>query len=357
MLIVEDSKPQLRWLKDVFEPTFEVLPATTGLEAQKIFYKHQTDIDILILDIRLPDMSAFELLNSLEKMCFPGIPPTVVQTEYNDQEWIQNMFGEYRALNYMVKPFVQKDIEAAVQNALEADPYIYKGGQIEERMRVMTALSAIREIFYHRVTQMVPAEQEKWMPQIMDLFNVYGTPDNGVFPSGSRDDFKLTASLAPIFELIHNFYGIALPSMKPFRLGVTSSFKFVLQTILMNETLNEITGERPVFELVEIDHPTEDDHLDIWVSDLHAETLSTWKSVATRLFKSNGINHQPTYGVVVTPAHEKELLKEAVLNGATCGMFQVDDFSKNFYALLVKLAIRRHELKVIHEMSRQVSFR
>ncbi len=359
MMIVEDNLDQLKWLEKVFQPTFDVFPASTGLEAQKIFYKYQTDIDILILDIRLPDMSAFELLNSLEKMCFPGIPPTVVQTEYNDKKWIQEMFGEYRALNYMVKPFDQADIEEAVQNALKADPYIYKGGQIEERMQVMMSLSSIREILYHRVTKMGPEEQNTWIPHIMELFNVYGVSKDEIFPSVSRDDFKLTASLAPVFELINNFYGIPLPDMKPFRLGVRSSFKFALQTILMTESVKETGGKRPVFEMIETDHPREEDQLDIWVSDLQAETVSAWKEVASELFKSRGIRHQPTYGVVVTQTQDrdKELLKEAILNGAACGMFQSEDFSKNFYALLVKLAIRRYELAVIHDMSRQVSFR
>ena len=49
MMIVEDNLDQLKWLEKVFKPTFAIFSATTGIEAQKIFYKHQILIILIIL--------------------------------------------------------------------------------------------------------------------------------------------------------------------------------------------------------------------------------------------------------------------------------------------------------------------
>lgn len=348
-MIVEDNPDQLKWLVAVFKPNFTVLPARTGIDAQQLFDQYQHEIDALILDIRLPDMTAFELLNSLEKMCFPGIPPIVIQTEYEDHTWMQEMFGDYRTLNYLVKPFDQQEIIDAVQNAIAANPCSYKGAQLEERMAVMSALNTIRLSMYHHVTQMSADSQQQWMPEILDLFRVDGMQPDDRFPSGSKETFKLTAPLTPIFDLIHRFYGTPIPEMEPFRLGVTSALATVLTTAISVNNLELTDINVPQFEIVEIDHPSHEDNLDFWVSDLNTKNIDLWEE-AIRLFRPY-LDTSPVCGIAIIQPHENELLKEAVLLGIPRVAVKTPNFQTTFYASLTKSAIRQYELKSLQKLS------
>ncbi len=349
VMIVEDNPDQLEWLTAVFKPDFTVLPARTGIDAQQLFDQYQHEIDALILDIRLPDMTAFELLNSFEKMCFPGIPPIVIQTEYDDQSWMQEMFGDYRTLNYLVKPFDQQEIIDAVQNAINANPFSYKGAQIEERMAVMSALNTIRLLMYHHVTQMPTDRQHQWMPEILDLFRVDGMQPEDRFPSGAKETFKLTASLAPIFDLIHRMYRTPIPEMEPFRLGVTSALASSVTTAIARNN-SEITGVNvPQFEIIEVNNPSHTDLLDFWVSDLNTENMGRWED-ATKLFQPY-LDTSPVCGIAIIQPNKNELLREAVLLGIPRVTVKTDNFQTSFYALLMKSAIRQYELKSLQKLS------
>lgn len=105
ILIVEDEAAQLRRLVRVLKEDYEVLQASTGKEALTLYKSHHKNISVMVLDIRLPDMTSFELLNSFEKFYFPGVPATIIQTAFDDHNWIQTMLGDHRVFSYIIKPY------------------------------------------------------------------------------------------------------------------------------------------------------------------------------------------------------------------------------------------------------------
>ena len=349
LLIVEDNPLQLKWLTTIFKKNFRILSATTGLQAQELFSIYLHDIDVLILNVRLPDMTAFELLNSLEKMCFTGIPPIIIETEYEDKAWMQEMFGEHRTLNYLVKPFTQKDIEDAVKHALNADPFLYKGAQIEERMAVMSALNKIRGTLYQKIIQLPQESQSAWMPEFLSLFQTFGFLEGDEFPSGSKDDFNLTASLAPIFNFVRRFCGIPIPSMNPFRVGVPSDSLGIMKSVDARMFLEKSSVNLPQFNLIEIDHPSPDDTLDFWVSHLDTNNLNMWRQITP-----NFLPYQSTpsvCGIAVIKAQDTPLLKDAILIGIPCVVVKIQNFEERFYKFLVNLAIRQYELNTLQALA------
>jgi DNA-binding response OmpR family regulator len=97
LLIVDDEKNILKlYEKEFKEEGYEVLTASSGLEAlQKI---SSTALDLIILDIRMPDLSGIETLKRI--MEFPAKPPIILNSAYTSYK---DNFLTWAADAYVVK--------------------------------------------------------------------------------------------------------------------------------------------------------------------------------------------------------------------------------------------------------------
>lgn len=130
-LIVDDEPPARdiirRMLKD--DPEIEVVgECSNGREAIKSL--EELSPDLLFLDIQMPEMDGFALLESLEEKSLPVI---IFVTAYD--RYALRAF-EYYALDYLLKPFDHERLEKAIMrakaNLLEKNA--------EDRSRQMLAL-------------------------------------------------------------------------------------------------------------------------------------------------------------------------------------------------------------------------
>jgi two-component system, LytTR family, response regulator len=85
----------------------------SGLEALQ--FMQQTTPDILWLDIQMPEMTGFELLENLE-----GKPPVVIFVTAYDQYAVQAF--EVHAADYLLKPYDRERFQKALARARELVP-------------------------------------------------------------------------------------------------------------------------------------------------------------------------------------------------------------------------------------------
>jgi two-component system LytT family response regulator len=85
----------------------------SGLDALQ--FMQQTMPDILFLDVQMPEMTGFELLENLE-----GKPPVVIFVTAYDQYAVQAF--EVHAADYLLKPFDRERFEKALTRAKELVP-------------------------------------------------------------------------------------------------------------------------------------------------------------------------------------------------------------------------------------------
>jgi CheY-like chemotaxis protein/CHASE3 domain sensor protein/putative methionine-R-sulfoxide reductase with GAF domain len=79
LLIIEDSENSRKAMRVLIgEGDVKCFEAGTGKEALALYQKHQ--IDCIILDIGLPDISGFDLIHQLEQVKDHAIPPIIVYT-------------------------------------------------------------------------------------------------------------------------------------------------------------------------------------------------------------------------------------------------------------------------------------
>jgi two-component system, NarL family, response regulator DevR len=92
------------------EPKVEVVgEASTASEALRLL--PQTNPDVVILDIRLPDISGIELCRQVKSL--PDAPKVLMLTSYGDEESVLNSL-DAGADGYMLKDLEQGELGAAI---------------------------------------------------------------------------------------------------------------------------------------------------------------------------------------------------------------------------------------------------
>jgi len=91
--------------------------------------------DLLLLDIQMPDLDGFQVLNEVP----PGEMPVVIFTSAYDQYAIRAF--EAHALDYLLKPFDQERLHLSIERACSE---VHKSGDREITHRIMDLLSRVR---------------------------------------------------------------------------------------------------------------------------------------------------------------------------------------------------------------------
>lgn len=111
-LIVDDERPALKLLKAYIAkiPNLELAGACeNGLEAMAVLQSQA--VDMLFLDIQMPDFTGLDLLRSLQRK-----PEVILTTAYRDYAVEGFMLN---ATDYLVKPFSLERFLQAVNKAIE----------------------------------------------------------------------------------------------------------------------------------------------------------------------------------------------------------------------------------------------
>ncbi len=118
ILIVEDE-PELGKVlaQNLSQNGYAVQLAETAEKALIVF--NQKPFDLVISDIRLPDMDGLELLDSLRRRSLP--PPVILMTGFGT---VQNAVEAMRkgAADYLLKPFPMEILEQGIENAMRQRP-------------------------------------------------------------------------------------------------------------------------------------------------------------------------------------------------------------------------------------------
>ena len=115
-ILVAEDDPEMRALltDELSDEGYEVIPAEDGEEAaDKIAHE---GFDLVITDIRMPNIGGFELLPIVKEVC-PDIPVIVV-TAFGDESSFSEAY-EKGAVDYISKPFRILDLKNAVKQALK----------------------------------------------------------------------------------------------------------------------------------------------------------------------------------------------------------------------------------------------
>lgn len=125
ILIAEDEKIFLKILKEEFEEAgVKVVPVSNGLEAIKELKANSKDIDLVVLDLMMPIVDGFQVLEEMKKDQLYGLNniPVVVLSNLGQDEEIKRAL-KLGAVDYFVKS--QHPISEVIEKVKN---FLEKGG-------------------------------------------------------------------------------------------------------------------------------------------------------------------------------------------------------------------------------------
>jgi two-component system, response regulator, stage 0 sporulation protein F len=113
-ILVADDEMSIRLLysEELREEGYEVFTASNGKEALEVVDKES--LDLIILDIKMPEMSGIEVLRQIKEK-YPNLP-VLLSSAYS--EYKQD-FGTWASEEYLVKSSDLEDLKAAVRKHLK----------------------------------------------------------------------------------------------------------------------------------------------------------------------------------------------------------------------------------------------
>jgi DNA-binding response OmpR family regulator len=116
IMIVEDDLDLAEMLEAYFRvQDYEVLTAAWGEEALRL--SRESTIDLVVLDIRLPDIDGYEVCRQLREQRRTENTPIIFLTEKRDR--VDKLQGlELGVVDYITKPFDIQELRLRIRNAI-----------------------------------------------------------------------------------------------------------------------------------------------------------------------------------------------------------------------------------------------
>ena len=118
ILVVDDAAANLQVCKGLLSGEYAILLANSGKMALKALARVRPDI--ILLDIEMPDMTGFEVMDKIKKDNKLQNIPVIFVTSHASETLVAKAVGQ-GAVDYIVKPFDPNILLAKVRNALNTD--------------------------------------------------------------------------------------------------------------------------------------------------------------------------------------------------------------------------------------------
>jgi signal transduction histidine kinase len=116
LLIVEDEKLNIDILSSLLKDRYQLVVAKNGIQALKRLEQHQ--IDLILLDIVMPEMDGFETCRLIKKKpAIRDIPIIFLTTKSETEDLVEGF--HLGGVDYIVKPFNGLELEARISTHLE----------------------------------------------------------------------------------------------------------------------------------------------------------------------------------------------------------------------------------------------
>lgn len=161
ILIVDDMDLNREMLAEILRTEYDIEEAENGIKALEVIRQKKDELAAILLDLVMPEMDGFQVLEVLNQEKLIGIIPVLVISGENTVETEQRCFS-LGISDFLGKPFNSALVKKRVKNA--ADIYVYKN-QLEEKVQEQTAV--LRKSY--RVLQQQAEKLQKRNEEIIDI--------------------------------------------------------------------------------------------------------------------------------------------------------------------------------------------
>lgn len=127
ILVVDDKGINRYMLGGIFKDDYEIVEAGGGKEAIEVLAREGQELAVMLLDIIMPGIDGFGVLDYLKEHDMLDKVPVVIVTDDSSEETSVKAF-EYKIADMVIKPFEPRIIKRRVQNIIELYAYREKYG-------------------------------------------------------------------------------------------------------------------------------------------------------------------------------------------------------------------------------------
>ena len=119
ILVVDDSPTLVKFVSYSLKSSgYEVVGATDGMDALEKVSHLESDIDLVITDLNMPNIDGYELIATLRQNDkFAEVPIIILSSEEGDED--KQKGEKVGATSYLVKPFKSSVLLAEVARLLD----------------------------------------------------------------------------------------------------------------------------------------------------------------------------------------------------------------------------------------------
>lgn len=117
ILIVDDSEMNRMLLTDILEDQYDVTEAENGVQAVKILAENEIDFWLVLLDIMMPEMDGFAVLNHINQHYWNDRVVVMMISSDDSPENISRAYS-YGAFDYIGRPFDPMIVHKRIANTL-----------------------------------------------------------------------------------------------------------------------------------------------------------------------------------------------------------------------------------------------
>jgi diguanylate cyclase (GGDEF)-like protein len=139
ILIVDDDPTAIRIMVEAFKSNYHIKIATSGYEALRIATK---GVDLILLDINLPDMNGMDIICQLKKDPVSVNIPVIFVTASSDAI-IEEASIDLGAVDFVTKPYSASVLNARVRSILE-------NTQLKKKLQKMAMTDSLTGLYNRR---------------------------------------------------------------------------------------------------------------------------------------------------------------------------------------------------------------
>jgi len=139
ILIVDDTVSNLDILSELLE-NYDVIESTNGKEALEIV--SDEDVDLILLDIVMPDMDGYEVCQKLKSNPKTVDTPIIFITAKTDEESIEKAY-DVGGSDYIAKPFKVKELLARVKRELQIT-------KLQNELKLLASTDSMTQLYNRR---------------------------------------------------------------------------------------------------------------------------------------------------------------------------------------------------------------
>ena len=125
ILIVDDVKLNRAILRSIFKDRYRILEAENGREALELLEQEAYHVDIILLDLVMPEMDGLQFLTKKQQIPeLEHIPVVIITADDTTEQQIDTM--RMGADEYIIKPFIPEIVTRRVENVLNSSRSLRK---------------------------------------------------------------------------------------------------------------------------------------------------------------------------------------------------------------------------------------